>query len=169
MEVYKIPNRFPNTKPGICEAIFRIIIFLKLPYEMILCRIYLSKIITRWIFVTVQKENVYSKGDGWFTRFHTENPTVRYPTANQLKEFASDSFTVKQWCLERDRYTLEQKLERFPTTTKGVFIIECEDLNIRANSVRGFQVMVNIFSSTFIELSLSGTACINLRLLSLNN
>ena len=59
-----------------------------------------------------------------------------------MKEISRDLFTVKQWVAERDRYILEQKLNHFPTSNKGVLVIECEELKISDNSRFGFKIMV---------------------------
>ena len=82
-------------------------------------------------------------GAGWFERFHEENSQVRYPTSDQLYQYAHDKLSVSEWVSERDRYVDEKNKVPGSWSEMAMFIMESGQLTTPQKNGPTFQVLVN--------------------------
>ena len=81
-------------------------------------------------------------GAGFYRCFENENPSVRFPTWADVKNYSKDTIELDEWVADRDRYTVTQKLKTFPWENTAVLLVEGGNFTSPNDSKVNFNVLV---------------------------
>ena len=69
---------------------------------------------------------------------------MRFPSWAEIKSYSDDQMDLDQWAVERDRYTLSQKLKNFPWEKTTILLVEGGNLTTPNKTNVNFNVLVMI-------------------------
>ena len=112
------------------------------------CQINLFKGIPFYIEVILVNNNSHNyEGTGWFRRFKTQNPTVRFVRKGKEDDYKYDKIGLPQWATDNERYILENNDGNLCTSPDSIILVEGQELVWQKDSRLAFKVMVRIFQN----------------------